>query len=772
MQFEINIFVDYTQGGSTHVRRRRYSKHLPFGADLWTSLFFAVVLGNVILKQGSAQSETHWLSGQDSPVHDSDSFVPVSGKISVLENEGVRVAVDSVSGALLELVNKKTGWKIQQTPQLAESFRVFAPTPERSYNPILGSSNTLASIARSSDGTSLVLTWSSLLSEYRSRLDITLIGTISLHGDDVTFDMQVRNKSQWTISSVDWPVIGSLGKPRRASTMMRMVFDYGTGHEVSLFPTFQNERGYFGTNFPIQMGTPLGFGRYNIVQSGNEGLYLGIHDISFREAPEIAFELKPGYSDSLNQRCPLGNSISGHPVRIVTSIVHFPFVPSGQSVDLARIVLSPFVGDWHRGADVYRRWRATWFRAPPSPRWVRDINSWQQIQINSAEDDLRTSYRDLPRRAEAASRAGITAIQLVGWNNGGQDRGNPSHDIDPRLGTYQDLKDAIEKIEEMGVHVILFNKYTWVDTSSPTYDKGLQDHVAHDPNGLPYVYHGYMYQTPEQLADMNTRRLAVACTADPSWIDLSAKEFRKSIDLGASGILYDEVVHHGGANYCFHVTNGQLTADSLWAGDSMIGERFRETVDSTVGSDHFLMAGEDPYDLEARYYSLSYFRIFPGHIPLERYDDPSQEMMIAVTGFDDREMINEALRFRYIMSYEPFNFKGNLSDFPLTLNYGTKVDAFRRRYRAYVWDAEFRDNQDARVTVSGQPFTEFSTFRRPDGRQAVVVINQARKPIIASVHMMRGTHTLKWASPEHPDLHQYTGSVSVPPRSAVVVMEN
>jgi hypothetical protein len=34
------------------------------------------------------------------------------------------------------------------------------------------------------------------------------------------------------------------------------------------------------------------------------------------------------------------------------------------------------------------------------------------------------------------------------------------------------------------------------------------------------------------------------------------------------------------------------------------------------------MAGEAAYDLETRYYSETYYRITPTHIPLDRYDDP------------------------------------------------------------------------------------------------------------------------------------------------------
>ena len=72
--------------------------------------------------------------------------------------------------------------------------------------------------------------------------------------------------------------------------------------------------------------------------------------------------------------------------------------------------------------------------------------------------------------------------------------------------------------------------------------------------------------------------------------------------------------------------------------------------------------------LKNRPYTLSYFRIAPGNVPAERYASPFRRpMMIAINGFDDRESINRALKDRYIMSYEPFFFKGDLNDFPTTL---------------------------------------------------------------------------------------------------------
>ena len=94
------------------------------------------------------------------------------------------------------------------------------------------------------------------------------------------------------------------------------------------------------------------------------------------------------------------------------------------------------------------------------PQWVRSLHAWQQIHVNSPEDELRIPFSQLPKIGRDCVKRGVKAIQLVGWNKGGQDQGNPCHDPDPRLGGFEELKKAIGKIQEMGVKVILFAKFS------------------------------------------------------------------------------------------------------------------------------------------------------------------------------------------------------------------------------------------------------------------------------------------------------------------------
>lgn len=713
-----------------------------------------------------------WKSGQDSPVHDSDRLYPLSAQQIVLENEHLYLAFDQHTGALVKFVSKVTGWQWQTAPEFGESFRLFVPTPDRSYNPVLGSRNTLTSFEKSADGKSLHLVWSNLQSEYQGKLDITLRGRVHLEGDTVGFDMTVENHSAHTISSVSWPILGGLARPKQSPPMRLATLVYAGLNISPLYdPSFPNQ-GYFGTNYPTHMVNQYD-SRFILVSTPDQGLYIGAHNPDAQEMVKYLFELKPGYDDSWDNSIPKDPSISGHPVRLSMEVVHFAFLNAGESGALAPIVLGPYTGDWHSGVDIYKRWLATWYKPLPLPEWAADVHSWQQLQINSAEDDLRTPYRDLPRRAQQAAANGITALQLVGWNNGGQDRGNPSQDTDPRLGSAADLKDAIAQIEKMGIHVILFNKYPWADTTTDWYKTELYKYMATDPYGNVYPGGGYRYETPEQLAGLNVRGFAVACTNDVRWREVSAREFQKVIDLGGDGMLYDEVAHHHGAELCFSSDHGHHSPATLWSGDILLGNMFRKMVRDSVGENHFLFSGEDPEDTIGEIYSLSYFRISPGHIPEERYAFPFRPMMIAITGFDDREEINRALMYRYILSYEPFNFKGNIDDFPLTVAYGKKVDALRTRYKDYLWDAEFRDTQEARVTIAGKPYPDYSVFRRDNGEHAVVITNtKTTGSLTAAVAFDHPWgNQLICASPEKPDGVSCSHTVSVPPRSVLVVME-
>jgi hypothetical protein len=692
----------------------------------------------------------------------------------VLENDLLRAEFDPKTGSLTALTSRATGWPIHRRPELGRSFRLLVPLPDRRNNPVFGEKQSPPKAAFDAAARRLTFTWDGLVSEHGGKLDIAFSQTIALTPEGLSITAEVTNRSPYVVESVGLSCLGDLSLPPGSDHLDRLVAGYCGGDRAPLFPKFASLGGYYGFDYPIQMsptpGTPL-----VLIDSGREGLYAGYHDTTARHLVMFTFELKPGWdqTDCIfgPGKVPTGDAISGLPVHVEFYATHFPYVNPGESDTLAPIVLAPYVGSWHRGADYYRRWKKTWHTPPRAPQWAREVHSWQQIHINSPEDELSCRYTDLVKYGEDCAKHGVEAIQLVGWNNGGQDRGNPSHDTDPRLGTPEDLKAAIAAIGKLGVKTILFNKYTWADRSLPWFREELHRYATKDPYGDCHLHAGYTYQTPTQLADINTRRFSPMCQLSAQWRAIADREFKKSIDLGAAGMLYDECQHHGPARLCFDPTHGHHVPAHVFQGDAALAEGFRRITETSAPD--YLFGGEACYDLEHRHYALSYARLLPGHIPLQRYLAPDTELMVGVVGHDDRSTINQCLLFRYVISYEPRNFKGRLEEFPLTLEYGKRVDALRRKLSDRLWHANFCDTIGAAVTVKGKPHTGYTVFRqRETGKRAVVVANfDAEKSIAVTVVLDEGGSVATVVTPEKPKPRKSTGAGKIPPRSVAVFLE-
>ncbi len=371
----------------------------------------------------------------------------------------------TVSGALLALESKATGWRIQCRPETGLSFRLLVPLPDRRNNQVLGRDQTLSEATKAPDGRSVRFVWRNLLSEHGGPMDITFTGVVCLGEDGLKFEGEVANRSGHTVECAYYPCLGDLAHPEGCESFAHFNYNYGRLEKHGLFPNFSGERGYWGVDRPTHMSaypdTP-----FAMLASPEEGLYVGCHDTSVRNMVAFMAELYPGPVTQFGDVVPAEAAIGGPMVRIEFNVVHFPYVQPGETTALAPIVLKAFRGTWHKGVDCYTSWRKTWFKRPPHPQWVDAVHSWQQIHINSPEDELRCRYTELVKYGEDCAKHGVAAIQLVGWNHGGQDRGNPLHDPDPRLGTWQELKDAIEKIQAMGVKLILFSKFTWADRST------------------------------------------------------------------------------------------------------------------------------------------------------------------------------------------------------------------------------------------------------------------------------------------------------------------
>ena len=657
----------------------------------------------------------------------------------VLQDGQVLAVFDNESGTLVRLENGATHWVADHRPDLSVPFRLNMFLPGQKHDLVYREKHHAVE-AQKISSQEIHLRWHDLVDEHGGPLPISLTADVTLTNGALVFTTEVVNRSPRMIESVDYPYVGDFNEAPEGTPLTVKHMWYGNlpSEDISRKPGVQSKQSLFC-----------------LMQSSKTGLYVEMHDPTQPYLLNFIFD----------RRSLTGSSNS--PTRTEFHTSHIAYVHPNSTVTLAPVVMKFYEGDWHAGVDLYKAWRATWFKQPHLPAWIQGVNSWQQLQICSPEQDFRVPYTNLITYAQQCVDNGVSAIQLVGWNHWGQDGGDPAQDIEPGLGTWQQLHDFIAQSQGKGVKVILFAKLNWADLKMPWYTNELYKYECTDPNGKRYEQGGYQYFTPTQLANINVRRRAVMDFCDPTYRDVATKEFEKILALGSEGWLWDEVCHHSTVLYNYASGHGYNPPGYIYGGDLLLSAQLRAAADKV--NPEFLFSGEGPEDWLCQYFPCSYFRINADSVPVCRYIDSEEPLMVSVTGFDDREMLNLILMDRYMIEYEPYNFKGYLEDFPLTLAYGKKIDALRRKYKEYLWDATFQDTLGARVTSDGN--SRYSVFVTATGKRAVVVVNMEPSKSINAKLELPHPGKLVAATPENLNAKSADGLLKIPPRSAVVVME-
>ncbi len=654
-----------------------------------------------------------------------------------LQDESLAASFDANSGALTRLENQATHWVIEQRPERGVSFQLNARVSDHKDILVLGRKQRAAEVKKIS-AQQIRLQWRNLVGEDGGVLPITLTAIISLTNGALAFDSTLENNSSLMVSTVDYPYLGDLNPPSVDAPMWSRHMWYGglPSQDISQGAIVRSKDSLFC-----------------LIESANQGLYVEMRDSTQPYLLNFVFEPR---HDSKSTK---------QPSHVEFHAKHFVYAHPHTTAKLVPVVLRGYRGDWHAGLDCYKEWRATWFKEPHLPDWAKEVHSWTMLRLNSVEQDYLVPYTNLLKYAREWAANGVKAVQVVGWNKGGQDGDDPSQDTEPGLGTWQEFHDTIAHVQGMGVKVILFAKLNWADLTTSWYSNELYKYECTDQNGKRYEQGGYAYVTPTQLADIGIHRRAVMDFLDPDYRNIALKEFDKMLALGSDGWLWDEVCHHATALYNWAPNHGYKPPGFVYGGDLPLSAELRAAADKV--SRDFLFAGEGPQDWMMQYYPVSEAGV--GGVPVCQYLDRHILVLAGVSGFDDREQLNMILLRRCVIQYEPFYYKGYLSDFPLTLAYGKKIDALRNKYKAYLWDGEFRDTLGAHVSADGS--YRYSVFIADGGKRAVVIINQEfNKPITARIDIPN-PGKLVVATPEQPDAEPTTGRLRIPARSAIVVLE-
>ena len=211
----------------------------------------------------------------------------------ILEDSELLVAFDAESGALTRMVRKTSQWTIERRPELAASFRLLVPLPEQRANFVIGQNQRAAKVEKVSDNRIEIL-WKDPVSKHGGVIPLDIAATISLENGVLSFNCALNNRSDLPVETIEYPYFGDLDSPARDTPMVARHLQAGTLVADPIYPHFSNDDGYWGVIF-FQNEISSNECQICLIQTPEQGIYVGMHDPEIRYFLQFIFELHPGY---------------------------------------------------------------------------------------------------------------------------------------------------------------------------------------------------------------------------------------------------------------------------------------------------------------------------------------------------------------------------------------------------------------------------------------------------------------------------------------------
>lgn len=252
--------------------------------------------------------------------------------------------------------------------------------------------------------------------------------------------------------------------------------------------------------------------------AGDEGgLYLGAHDDSFG-AKSFSIRHNPE------------NKTLGLTFR------HQLVCSTGNEWKMQNMVLYPYRGQWHVGADSYRAWFDTAIKLQDVPQWAKNSGGWMLTIMKQQNEEIMWNYDDLDEMATLSSERGLDVLGLYGWAHGGHDRFYPDYFPDEPMGGEVKLKRALKNIRDRGMRSIIYVNGQLIDQNGTDYWGEIgKDITVKKANGE------LDYQKWWKYRDAPARFHGMACLGSDQWYERMLYLAVRANELGADGIIYDQL---------------------------------------------------------------------------------------------------------------------------------------------------------------------------------------------------------------------------------------
>lgn len=697
-----------------------------------------------------------------------------------IENDKIRV-VFSEKGLVTSLRNKMTSheytthigdtWRIflyegkPGAPHIKEPYCWEIPVFSKEQKPIITKDGSTVTVlydkltcAKLEEGKSSLNSAGAMYAEYAGLTDmnIKLTFTITLREDEIIWKAAIANYEErphigvgeiWfpMVSGVTWLspeeddylILPDHGGRKVMKPLERMTERAVTGLSIPRFKSLYTTR----TRRIAFLYPGRASMQWYALCNPREGLYMGSHD------------------KSLQSTCLLINSEDyGRKKALNLSFAKYPFVETGANWESAEFIVSAYFGDWHVAAKKYRLWADTWMVKPKPPEWVRKMPGWASISLKGQNGQIRYKYEDLPKMFEEATLAGVNTLFVWGWWTSGHDRGYPDniYELDPRLGTEEDLQKAQKQIRDAGGNIFFYNQGRMIDRLTDWYKEGGSKATMKTIYGFEYndLWTFASFGTMYYLGTQNW--MTFACPSTEAWSDIILRYAKRMRDLGSSAVFYDYWCHKE-PYLCFDPSHGHQPSMAYGPGVIKCLKRVKDefkndseyAVITEAGNDaagqylDFVQgAGQCGYTVhsassEGEDYPEVFRYTFPDRVVSSR--------MIAPGDYEDTN-------FSFIYGYRlGLNLGFAFKDMLKFKAYCRRLCEIRNMHKSLLLEGTFVDNEGFIIDNSR---LIAKAFRKGDDEYAVLVWNRSDKNERFNVTVpgfrLNSAHTMKKSFKEAP----------------------
>ncbi|MCR5262828.1 MAG: DUF6259 domain-containing protein, partial [Clostridiales bacterium] len=531
------------------------------------------------------------------------------------ENGSIHLALDAITGEVLELCDVKRGENLIKNSlfQLSQPFTV---TLRNDKGELLELSAPINRVALRRPEIRAVITSEQVrddlvvrvvydcLTKEETVYPVRFSYTVAMNGDTLRWNCRLENASGQTVTEVRFPILNGIWMGRDWSDNV-LYYPNNTGERYfdpieyfSRQPRSINWRwqeyryGYLmdGINSAPDM-RKRGLNGFSArypgslcmswmeLDDGVRGLYFGCHD------PRA----KPN-------RLEAGTCGTGNPGMCFASAFE-PRIVRGEVWNSPDTLTVLHDGDWHRGAEIYRSFRVPLLSPrKKAPSWLSEsVGLFAHYDFKYQNGGVVHTYRDIPRLAREARERGFCHILLSGWNRDGFDCGYPMYEPDPDLGTEEELIAGIREAKAMGVHVtfymniLIHNRKYYSDTVDAKATMEEDGTVASVSYGNPEIKFSNM------------------CPQSKLWREEIEELVRRATDVyGIDGVYFDQL--GCGVKFCFNPEHHH-EYDGGNAGYIRILQEVADAYESTHG-DGLCIMGEWTIDTFGTLVDLQLSQIF------------------------------------------------------------------------------------------------------------------------------------------------------------------